>query len=132
MALSRGELYRYHYLWSREHERNEISGRKYRPVCLVVRSAAKPTSLFLFPLTSQKPAVGVVALEISGPECRHAGLQHPCWIILEEYNRLTEDELYDFESLTPIGRFGEATMRQIAKGIKRAAELQRLIGVPRA
>lgn len=132
MPLSRGSLYRFNYLWSREYRRGEDSGRKGRPVCLVVRSTSSPAVLFLFPLTSREPPADVIALPVDKKECRLADLRHPCWIVLEEYNRVDENELYDFESLTPIGAFSPIFLKQVAATIKRASELERLTGVPRS
>lgn len=131
MPLNRGSLYRFSYLWSREHRNGEISGRKARPVCLVVRSPTAPAVLYLFPVTSREPPPDVIALAINKGECRLAGLEHPSWIVLEEYNRVDETELYDFESLTPLGQFSSNFMLLIAAAIKRAAHLERLTGVPR-
>lgn len=131
MPLTRGSLYRYNYLWSREHEKKEMSGRKARPVCLVVRSNTAPASLFLFPLTSQAPKDSTLSLEIPDAQCRLAGLMPPCWIILDEYNRCSEDALHDFESLVPLGHFSLAFLKRIALVIARAAEASRLKAVNR-
>jgi hypothetical protein len=131
MPLKRGSLYRFNYLWSREHSNGEVSGRKARPACLVVRSSTTPAVLYLFPVTSREPPADVIALAISKGECRFASLDHPSWIVIEEYNRVDETELYDFESLTPIGQFSPSFMLHIAAAIKRAAQLERLTGVPR-
>lgn len=129
--LARGNLYRFNYLWSREHRRGEISGRKARPVCLILRSSARPEALFLFPITSQQPLGHSYCLPISEQECRHAGLDYPSWIVVEEYNRVNEPDLYDFESLAPIGRFSDAFVRRIAEAVARVAAAERLVAVPR-
>lgn len=50
-----GDLLRYYYLWARQADAGEESGRKARPVCIVVRIPTTPAALFLFPLTSQQP-----------------------------------------------------------------------------
>jgi hypothetical protein len=60
----------------------------------------------VFPITSKAPGSGTLALEIPETEARRAGLPRQCWIVVEEYNRINEDELYDFESLDPLGAFG--------------------------
>lgn len=131
MPLSRGSLYRYSYLWYREHERRETSGRKDRPVCLVVRSTSSPAALFLFPVTSQEPLPDRLALEIPEAQCRRARLKAPCWIILDEYNRCTEDALHDFASLVPLGDFSLAFLKRIAFVVARAARTSRMKAVPR-
>lgn len=132
MPLSRGSLYRFYYLWSRERWRGEESGRKSRPVCLVMKSAANPATLFLFPVTTKEPPPHSISLPIDSAECRRANLVFPSWIVVEEYNRVDSDELYDFESLDAIGRLSEPFMTRIALAIKRAAELKRLTGVDRS
>lgn len=132
MPLTRGSLYHYNYLWSREHKKSEISGRKARPVCLVVRSSASPAVLFLFPLTTRPPTLDTSALEVPVAEGRRANLADPCWIVLDEYNRLTEDELYDFESLRPMGAFSPEFLRRIIVAIAKVSETKRLKAVPRS
>jgi hypothetical protein len=131
MPLSRGSLYLYNYLWSHEFERREVSGRKARPACLVVRRAGQPAALFLFPLTTKQPPDDRVSLEIPETELRRANLKQKCWIVLDEYNRCEEDELYDFQSLNPIGSFGARFLGQVGAGVARASKLRRLRGVNR-
>lgn len=129
--LKRGNVYRFNYLWAREHQNREESGRKDRPVCLVVRSATLPTSLFLFPITSQAPAENTAALEIPPVECRRANLRPPCWIILNEYNRVLEANLYDFASTKPIGQFSDRFLYAVLQVVKRVGQDHALRGVPR-
>jgi hypothetical protein len=131
MPLVRGSLYRYHYLWSRERWQGEESGRKARPVCLVMKSDANPATRFLFPLTTREPPSYLIALAIDVAECRRSNLVFPSWVVLEEYNRAVSDELYDFDSLDAIGQFGDAFMKRIALEIKRASTMKRLKAVDR-
>ena len=130
MLMKRGEVYRYNYLWSHQHQRKEISGRKVRPVCLVVRSQRTPADLFLFPLTSQPPG-DRLALAVPENELYLAALRSPCWIILDEYNVLSEGHLYDFDSLSPLGTFSLGFMRKIAGAISAATKQHRLRSVRR-
>lgn len=132
MTLSRGSVYRYNYLWSREHEKREVSGRKARPVCLLIRSSALPAVLFLFPLTSQAPQPDTLALHVPDSECRRANLTQPCWIVVDEYNRADEDELYDFESLAPIGQFSLSFLKRVGLAVAEASARKRLRAVPRS
>ncbi len=83
-----GQVLRFFYLWKRQARVGEESGRKARPVCVVVRTAAMPGVVFLFPITSQLPETDRLSLAISEMECRRAGLDFPCWIVLDEYNRV--------------------------------------------
>lgn len=131
MRLTRGSLYRYNYLWSREDERKEISGRKARPICLVVRSSTTPAALFLFPITTKAPSGGTLAIEIPASQCRRGNLAHPSWIVVDEYNRVSEEDLYDFESLVPLGEFSHAFLKLIGLAIQKCAEEKRLRAVVR-
>lgn len=129
--LKPGDLLRYYYLWARQADAGEESGRKARPVCIVVRTPVEPAALFLFPLTSQKPDRSRAHIAVSEIECRRGGLDFPCWLILDEYNRVQVDEAYDLVTTTPIGAFSPVFVRKIAALIKEAAAKRRLRGVVR-
>ncbi|MER9616802.1 hypothetical protein [Mesorhizobium sp. M0207] len=129
--LKAGDLLRYYYLWAREADAGEESGRKARPVCIVVRTLATPAALFLFPLTSQKPHRSRPHLAISEIECRRGGLDYPSWLILDDFNRVPVDEAYDLVTTTPIGAFSPAFVRKIAGVIKETAAQRRLRGIVR-
>jgi hypothetical protein len=126
-----GNLLRYYYLWARQAEAGEESGRKARPVCVVVRTPTTPAALFLFPLTSQQPDPTRTYIAISEIECRRGGLDFPSWLILDEYNRARTDEVYDLATTKPIGSFSPAFIRKIAGLIKEAANQRRLRGIVR-
>ncbi len=129
--LKAGDILRYYYLWARQADHGEESGRKARPVCLIVKTKANPPSLFLFPLTSQKPALEQLHLGISEIECRRAGLDHPSWLILDEYNRINADQAHDLTSTKPIGTFSPAFLRKAAVLIKEVSAKRRLRSVMR-
>jgi hypothetical protein len=129
--LKPGDLLRYYYLWARQADAGEESGRKARPVCVVVRTPTPPAAPFLFPLTSQKPDRTRAHVAISEIECRRGGLDFPSWLILDEYNRVQLDEAYDLVTTRPIGAFSPAFLRKIAGLIKDAAGQRRLRGVVR-
>lgn len=129
--LEPGQIVRFFYLWKRQVTAGEESGRKARPVCVVVRTAAVPGAVFLFPVTSQLPDTERLSLAISQMECRRAGLDFPCWIILDEYNRVELDKAFDFESTTPLGSFSPAFLKKIALTVKNAAAARRLAGITR-
>jgi len=130
MPLRRGEIYRYYYLWAREHEQLEESGRKARPVCLVIRSP-QSGHLFLFALTTQQPPENRVALEVPAEERRLAGLKVRCWIILDEYNRAPERALHDFQSIEPLGQFSDRFLKRLATIITNTRDRQTIKAVPR-
>ena len=127
-----GDVVRFHYLWKRQADVGEESGRKARPVCVVVRTPGVPGAVFLFAITSQAPSEDRLFLSISQMECRRAGLDFPCWIILDEYNRVELDKAFDFESTVPLGSFSPAFLKKIARIVKDAAASRRLASVNRS
>lgn len=129
--LKPGDLIRYNYLWAREAARGEESGRKARPSCVVVRTPAKPSVLFVFPLTSQQPGSERAFLAVPEIECRRGGLGYPSFLILDEYNRFFEDEAFDLEVPKPIGAFSGPFLRTIAATVRERAQSRRLNAVTR-
>ncbi|TCU41237.1 hypothetical protein [Rhizobium azibense] len=127
-----GDVVRFNYLWKRQADAGEETGRKARPVCVVVRTNAVPGVVFLFAITSQLPTEERLFLPISQIECRRAGLDFPCFITLDEYNRVELDKAFDFESTTPLGSFSPTFLKTIARTVKDAAASRRLSAVSRA
>ena len=119
--LEQGDVAEFHYLWHREAEKGEESGRKPRPVCIVIKTPGNPDVVLLFPFTSKQPLDGQLALHVPEIECRRIGLASPCWIILDEFNRVEMDKDYDFVSTEPIGSVSAAFLREMAATIKQAA-----------
>lgn len=76
--------------------------------------------VFPFPFISKELCCRSAGLERTG-ECRRIGLATPCWIFLNEYNRVEMDKDYDFVSTKPIGSVSAAFLREIAVAIKQAA-----------
>ncbi|KAB2676537.1 type II toxin-antitoxin system PemK/MazF family toxin [Brucella anthropi] len=130
--LERGQVVRFFYLWKRQADAGEESGRKARPVCIVIRTPDNPGRVFLFPITSQQPDENRLSLAIPQIECRRAGLAFPCWLILDEFNRVDLDKAYDFEDTRPIGTLSPAFLVRVAKTIKQAAEAHRISSVQRS
>ncbi|MAZ86002.1 MAG: hypothetical protein CME90_20750 [Hoeflea sp.] len=129
--LEQGDVAEFHYLWHREAEKGEESGRKPRPVCIVIKTPGNPEAVFLFPFTSKQPLGGQLGLSVPEIECRRIGLTLPCWIILNEFNRVEMDKDYDFVSTEPIGSVSAAFLREIAATIKRAARTSAIKAVKR-
>jgi len=74
-----GQVILYSYLWAREYDRGEESGRKARPTCVMLIVASKdgrPKPL-LFAITSQPPRSGARSVEIPETEARRAKLHTP-------------------------------------------------------
>jgi hypothetical protein len=97
-----------------------------------VRTAAVPNAVVLFPITSQMPDAERLSLAISQMECRCARRDSPCWIILDEYNRVELDKAFNFETTMPLGSFSPAFRKTIALTVKQAAANWKLTGVARS
>ena len=127
--MERGEVYRFNYLWSHEAEKNRVSGSKIRRVCLAMKVNEW---LYLFRITSLEPqpqddGEERMYLEIPPIERQRVGLNqdHPSYLILDDYNRVREDELYDFESTTPEGQFSVLFLQEIARRFQVAIQEKR-------
>ena len=129
--LERGNVYRFSYLWSWQYAQGEESGRKARPVCLILKTNKKSGNLFLFPLTTTQPPQNRLAIEIPAAERKSAGLDSKSWIILDEYNQASDVYMYDFESTEPLGKFGDRFLRKIADTVKQAILAGRMKAVSR-
>jgi hypothetical protein len=129
--LEQGAIVRFFYLWSRQADAGEVSGRKSRPSCIVIRTPTNPAALFLFPITSKQPASDRLHIQISEIECRRCGLNAPSWLILDEFNRVMSDETYDFDSLKQQGTFSGAFMKQIATIVQSGIRSRSIKGVRR-
>lgn len=135
-----GLVIRYHYLWQRQALAGEETGRKVRPVCVVIPVGATGTDVVLFPLTTQPPGSDRLAVQVPETERRRLRLKGdgPAWIILDEGNR---DELpgsYHLEpvALNPVrfhyGVFSPAFMRVVLTTLAQAIRAQRLKVVSRS
>jgi hypothetical protein len=129
--LKPGDIIRYGYLWARQADAGEETGRKARPACVVVRTPSNPAALFVFPLTSQNPGTGQPHLPVPEIECRRAGLDFPTYLVIDEYNRFLENEAFDLEAPAPIGAFSTPFLERIASAIKALSTARRVRGVVR-
>lgn len=111
-----GLVIRYSYLWARERDRGEESGRKDRPVCvqmMISNHLGKELAL-LFPITSQQPDAATRALLLPEIEARRTGLRRPAWVIVDEWNE--EENLKDSLSIAdpkPLGSFSKIFVQEI-------------------
>ncbi len=80
----------YSYLWAREAARGEESGRKDRPVVVVIAATAQGdrTQLLVAPVTHAEPERSADTIEIPLNIRKQLGLdRQACWIVLTELNR---------------------------------------------
>lgn len=127
-----GNVYRFSYLWAWQHAAGEESGRKARPVCLMLKTAKSTGKLYLFPVTTVLPASDRIAIQIPDAERRRAGLDQKCWLVLDEYNLTSEAAVYDFESLESMGQLSKPFLRDVAAIIKRVLSDNKLKAVARS
>jgi hypothetical protein len=134
-----GLVISYNYLWKREHQRGEDSGRKARPACVAVPVGATAGQVILFPITTQTPGTGRLAVEIPEIERRRLTLYgpHRCWVILDEANSDVMPGSYHLHpiSLNPAiyvyGEFSAAFMRVMMRVLADALRTKQMRIVPR-
>ena len=95
----KGDVWRYEYLWHREHEAGKDDARKSRPAALATTYVGKDgrTNLFWIPITSKEPHKDRLAIEVPQIERKRAGLASDMrlWVIVDEYNHeFWETSLY--------------------------------------
>lgn len=128
-----GDIVLYSYLWAREHERGEETGRKARPTCvmlIVTGKDGKPKQL-LFPITSQPPTAGARAVQIPETEARRAKLYTPAWVIVDEFNTDDLATSWAVEDAKPLGQFSRKFMARIAAEAAAAIRAGAARSVPR-
>lgn len=87
--IETGLVINYRFLWAREHDRGAEHGRKARPACVVVALTGRPGDVVLFPLTTQEPEAGRLAVRVPETERRRLRLRGAAasWVLLDEGNR---------------------------------------------
>jgi hypothetical protein len=130
---SNGLVISYNYLWAREHDRDEESGRKARPTCVQVIIARRETGtvVALFPITSQPPRTGRTALEIPQIEARRIGLTIPSWIIVDEWNLDDLAKSPHIADVRPLGALSPAFMKRVRSEAAARIRARRYRSVPR-
>lgn len=112
VSPKKGEVWRYEYLWHREHEVGMDNARKARPTALVTSYMGKDgrVNLFWVPITSKKPYPDRVAIEVPEIERKRAGLASDMqlWVMLDEYNHDFLDTSFYFDPNGYHGSFSAA------------------------
>lgn len=128
-----GQVILYSYLWAREHDSGEESGRKARPTCVLLIVAGKdgrPRPL-LFPITSRPPGPSTRFVEIPETEARRAKLYTPAWVIVDEFNTDDLATSWAIEDAEPLGQFSRRFMARIAAEVAAAIRASGVRSVPR-
>jgi hypothetical protein len=128
-----GLVISYNYLWAREYDRREESGRKARPVCVQIILAESRSGVLvaLFPITSQPPHAGRTALEIPEMEARRVGLTIPSWIIVDEWNLDDLAKSPHIADARPLGSLSLAFMKRVRSAAADRIRQRRYRSVPR-
>jgi hypothetical protein len=98
-----GDVLRYAYLWSHEHDRGREEGTKDRPcaVMMLIRRDDGTDEVAVLPITSAKPEDDGAGVEIPAATRARLGLQRePCWVVVTELNlfRWPGPDLRPFEA----------------------------------
>ena len=130
---SNGLVISYDYLWAREHDRHEESGRKARPACvqIIVVTRSAGTVVALFPITSQPPQAGRAALEIPEMEARRIGLAARSWIVVDEWNLDDLARSPHIADPRPIGSLSPAFMKRVRTAAADRIRARRHRSIPR-
>jgi hypothetical protein len=128
-----GLVISYNYLWAREYDRQEESGRKARPACvqLIVAKPEGGAVVALFPITSQPPRPERTALEIPETDARRIGLTSPSWVIVDEWNLDDLAKSPHIADAHPIGVMSPAFTKRIRAAAADRIRARRYRSVPR-
>ena len=130
---SNGLVISYNYLWAREYDRHEESGRKARPACvqIIIARNESATIVALFPITSQPPHKDRTALQIPEMEARRIGLTIPSWIILDEWNLDNLAKSPHIADSRPLGALSPVFMRKVRREAAARIRARRYRSIPR-
>lgn len=106
-----GSIYEYFYLWDREFQKGEETGRKARTSMMVV-TVSGDTAVMLA-ISSKPPRNPNGWMLIPEIEARRANLYTPAWLTIDEYNLASLSNLYDFDGIEPLGAFSAAYTRTV-------------------
>ncbi|MDN5927218.1 MAG: hypothetical protein L0I29_09100 [Hyphomicrobiales bacterium] len=131
--IAHGSVVLYSYLWARERDRGEESGRKARAVCvmIILRGPNGVETPLLFPVTSRRPFPDRRAVEIPETEARRARLYTPAWVIVDEFNTDDLRNSFAIEDRQPLGVFSRKFMARISAEAAAAIRAGGARAVPR-
>jgi hypothetical protein len=130
---SNGLVIFYNYLWAREYDHHEESGRKARPACvqIIIAGGTSATVVALFPITSQPPHGSRTALEIPEMDARRVGLTIPSWIVVDEWNLDDLAKSPHVADVRPLGSLSPAFMKRVRGAAADRIRARRYRSVPR-
>ena len=130
-----GDVFRYPFLWKRQQLAGETAGRKSRPVCIAVTTAAREgeTILFIVAITTKPPQAGRAAIAVPQIEAKRIKLDAHAesWIMLDEVNTDVLERSYTFEDRTPLGSFSPAFTTKVRAQLLALAERGEVVVIKR-
>lgn len=126
-----GDVLSFWYLWRREFEAGEESGRKARPCVVVVAVARGPkvTRIAVAPITHVAPISDQVAVELPSIVKAHLKLDtQPSWVVCSELNEFNWPG-YDLAKLVGrllLGRLPHGVLTRVRRGVHEALRRQQL------
>jgi hypothetical protein len=128
-----GLVISYNYLWAREYDRHEESGRKARPACvqIIIADGEGGTVVALFPITSQPPQAERTALAIPEMDARRIGLTIPSWVVVDEWNLDDLAKSPHIADSRPIGLLSPAFMKRVRAAAADRIRARKYRSVPR-
>ena len=126
-----GDVLSFWYLWRREHEAGEESGRKARPCVVVVAVARGPkvTRIAVAPITHMPPMSDQIAVELPSIVKGHLRLDSQAsWVVCSELNEFNWPG-YDLAKLAGrllVGRLPHRVLQRVRHGVHEALRRQQL------
>jgi hypothetical protein len=131
--IGHGAIIKYSYLWAREYDGGEETGRKTRPTCVMVTFMGpdRRKNTLLFAITSQPPRADRLSVEVPATEARRGKLRQPAWVIVSEFNLDDPTTSFALDDIEPIGQFSRKFMSVVAAAAADAIRAGRSRSVPR-
>ena len=146
-----GLIFRYGYVWLREHKEGKENASKDRPACILLQLQSNTNrrnnektqtqvndgDVIILPITTQPPDSDMFSVELSVEDKERCGLdpETPSWIIVSEYNT-DQWPNADLRAVPGTGEFyyGVAPpglMKRIREQFKKAREAKKTFGFKR-
>jgi hypothetical protein len=131
--IGHGDIIKYSYLWAREYDGGEETGRKTRPACVMVTVMGpdRRKNTLIFAITSQPPRSDTLSIEVPTTEARRGKLRQPAWVIVSEFNLDDPTTSFALDDIKPIGQFSRKFMSIVAAAAAAAIRAGRSRSVPR-
>lgn len=130
-----GDVWRYPYLWKREHISGNTEGVKNRPCALALlkRSENGLSQIMLVPITTKPQDKNPYAVEVPEIEKKRAGLDITLrlWVVTQEYNVDIVERSYYFEPHAQLGSFSSSFVKRVQANMIEAVKARKAASVSR-